>query len=97
MNRYLYRGVNSELYKTTGGRILPKAIGEDFKRGIKYGQGFKYGEITYGASPKNAVVAHQKDSSTFPSSGAFQQHPFSRMQRRMLFTKENTHRDMYSR
>ena len=69
MNRYLYRGVNSDLYETTEGRLLPKTIGEDFKLGIKYGQGFKYGEITYGKSVKNAIVAHQKNSSTFPSSG----------------------------
>ncbi len=48
---------------------MPKAIGEPFKRSIKFGQGFKYGEITYGESDTNAVVAHQRDSSIFPSSG----------------------------
>lgn len=69
MERYLYRGVNSEMYESTGGRLEPKAIGKSFKRTIKYGQGFKYGEITYGNSTNNAVVSHQKDSSAFPSSG----------------------------
>lgn len=69
MDRYLYRGVNPDMYDSTGGRLFPKAIGEPFKRAIKYGQGFKYGEITYGKSAKNAIVAHQRDSSAFPSSG----------------------------
>ncbi|MDR4493065.1 MAG: hypothetical protein R3B74_01330 [Nitrospirales bacterium] len=57
------------MFRSTEGRLLPKAIGVEFKRAIKYGQGFKYGEITYGSSVKNAIMAHQKDSSTFPSSG----------------------------
>lgn len=69
MERYLYRGVNPEVYKSTGGRLVPKAIGQPFKRAVKYGQGFKYVEVTYGESTKNAVVGHQKDSSAFPSSG----------------------------
>ncbi|MDI9434277.1 MAG: hypothetical protein QM570_21375 [Planctomycetota bacterium] len=67
--RYLYRGVNSDMYERTGGCLLPKVIGEPFERSIKYGQEFKYGEITYGKSAKNAIVAHQRNSSAFPSSG----------------------------
>lgn len=69
MERYLYRGVNPEMYESTGGRLVPKAIGQPFKRAAKYGQGFKYGEVTYGESTKNAIVGHQKDSFAFPSSG----------------------------
>jgi hypothetical protein len=69
MNRYLYRGENPDMYESSGGRLIPKAFGEPFMRAIKYGQGFKYGEITYGKSAKSAIVAHQKDSSAFPSSG----------------------------
>lgn len=68
MERYLYRGVNSEMHERTEGQLIPKALGHPFKRAGKYGQ-FKYGEITYGKSTKNAVVGHQKDSSSFPSSG----------------------------
>jgi len=69
MARYLHRGVNSDLYNRTGGQLIPKAIGKPFKRAMKYGQGFKYGTFTYGTSTKNAIVAHQRDSSRFPSSG----------------------------
>lgn len=69
MERYLYRGVNPEMYESTGGRLVPTAIGEPFKRQMKYGQGFKYGEFTYGKSTKNAVMGHQRNSSAFPSSG----------------------------
>lgn len=66
---YLYRGVNFYMYERTGGCLLPKAIGAPFERSIKYAQGFKYGEITYGKSAKHAVVAHQRNSSAFPSAG----------------------------
>ena len=69
IERYLYRGVNSELYESTCGQLILKALGRPFERVVKYGQGFKFGEFTYGKSTKNAVVGHQKDSSRFTSSG----------------------------
>jgi hypothetical protein len=69
MNKYLYRGVNPDMYESSGGQLAPKAQGQPFKRAVKYDQGFKYGEVTYGESTKNAVVGHQRDSSSFPSSG----------------------------
>jgi hypothetical protein len=68
MERYLYRGVNAKIHEDTGGKLEPKAIGEPFKRLVKYGH-FKYGEVTYGKSLKNAVVSHQKNSSAYPTSG----------------------------
>jgi len=70
MERFLYRGVNAELYERTEGRLVPKAIGQAFERSLMYGQGFKYGEGTYGTSTQNAVVGHQKDSAAFPTSGS---------------------------
>jgi len=68
MERYLYRGVNSEMYESTGEKLVPKMIGVDFQRIEKYGY-FKYGTRIYGKSTKNAVVAHQENSSINPSSG----------------------------
>jgi hypothetical protein len=60
MKRYLYRRVNPEMYQSRRGRLEPKAIGKSFKGTVKYGQGFKYGEVTYGSSTKNTVVGHQR-------------------------------------
>lgn len=68
MERYLYRGVNAKMHKDTGGKLEPKAIGEPFKRFVKYGQ-FKYGQVTYGESAQNAVVSHQENSTEYPTSG----------------------------
>lgn len=66
MEDFLYRGVNEEIFKVKNG-LTPK--GTSFVRVIQYGTGFKYGTITYGASERNAVVSHQKDSSRFPTLG----------------------------
>lgn len=68
MERYLYRGVNSAMYESISGKLVPKLMGEDFQLIEKYGR-FKYPARTYGKSTKNAVVAHQEDSSINPSSG----------------------------
>jgi hypothetical protein len=57
------------MYERTGGRLIPKAIGKPFKRAVKYGQRFKYGEVTSDTSNKNAIAGHQRNSSRFPSSG----------------------------
>jgi hypothetical protein len=68
MERYLYRGVNPKIHHDTGGRLIPKAVGEPFERCFKYGQ-FRYGEGTYGKSVKNAAVGHQTNSKAYPTSG----------------------------
>lgn len=66
-NEYLYRGVSEEMHKE-GFSLHPK--GTSFYRINKYGEGFKYGSgITYGSSINNAVIAHQRDSGRFPTSG----------------------------
>ena len=70
MARYLYRGTNPDLYRSTGGKLRPKACGEDFKRPVYYGEKVYYGDgIVYGESERNAVIMHQRDSSKNPTSG----------------------------
>ncbi len=69
-DRYLYRGVNPELYQASNGKLIPKSIGSPFRRTIRYGEGGRYGEgLKFGESETNAVIMHQKDSSKYPSSG----------------------------
>ena len=70
MERYLYRGVNPELYQASNGKMIPKSIGRQFRRPVHYGEGGCYGEgLKYGESETNAVIMHQKDSSKYPTSG----------------------------
>jgi hypothetical protein len=38
--RYLYRGVNADLYKSTGGRLVPKSLGQKFERRAYWGEGY---------------------------------------------------------
>ena len=67
--RYLYRGANPDLYRSTGGKLRPKVCGKDFKRPIYYGEVY-YGDGTvYGESERNAVIMHQRDSSKYRTSG----------------------------
>lgn len=67
--RYLYRGANPNLHQETGGKLVPKASGEDFKQGARYGV-THYGDgSVYGPSERNSVVAHQRDSAKNPTSG----------------------------
>lgn len=67
--RYLYRGANPGLYRSTGGKLRPKVCGKDFKRPIYYGEVY-YGDGTvYDESARNAVIMHQRDSSKYRTSG----------------------------
>lgn len=68
--RYIYRGINPDLYRDTGGRLVPKACGESFKRSAYYGGEVYYSDgSTYDESERNAVIMHQRDSSKYPTSG----------------------------
>ncbi len=68
--RYLYRGVNPELHKATNGQLVPKEIGEQFKRAIYFGGDFYWGDgSVYGDSDRNAVIQHQRNSSKNRTSG----------------------------
>ena len=70
MARYLYRGVNQDLYRSTGGKLRPKACGDVFKRPVYGGEKVYYKDRSvYGESEQNAVIMHQRDSSKYPTSG----------------------------
>lgn len=70
MERYLYRGVNPEIYQKSNGKLEPKSIGSTFRRAIRFGEGGRFGEgLKFGESETNAVIMHQKDSSKYPSVG----------------------------
>lgn len=69
MTRYLYRGVNLDLHRRTGGKLKPKAVGEAFKRPVYYGQSYFGDGSVHGESERNAVIMHQRNSSKYPTSG----------------------------
>ena len=70
MERYLYRGVNLNLYQATGGKLIPKESGKPFKCFVYHGEEIYYGGgNTYRESETNAVIMHQIDSTRYPSSG----------------------------
>jgi hypothetical protein len=70
MTRYLYRGVNAELYQSTDGRLTPKACGEKFKCFVFFGGDVYFNDgSVYGESERNAVIMHQRNSSKYPTSG----------------------------
>ena len=69
MARYLYRGVNQDLYRSTGGKLRPKACGKDFKRPVYYGEVYGGNGTVYGKSERNAVIMQQRDSSKYRTSG----------------------------
>ena len=64
---YLYRGVNLNIHSANKG-LDPK--GTSLSRVIHFDEGFHLNSgITLDSSKENAVIAHQKNSSTYPSSG----------------------------
>ena len=69
-DRYLYRGINSELYESMAGKLLPKLIGEPFEREVYFGEKLFYSSgAVFGRSERNAVLMHQQDSSKYKTSG----------------------------
>jgi len=71
MSRYLYRGVNLNLYVASGGRLTPKAQEQqEFKRANYFGGDHYFGDgSVYGNSERNAVIQHQRDSEKNKTSG----------------------------
>lgn len=68
--RFLYRGVNSDLYHLLDGRLTPKALGQKFERAVYFGEDVYFNDgSTFGVSEQNAVIMHQRDSSKYPSAG----------------------------
>jgi hypothetical protein len=70
MQRYLYRGVNSDLYEATGGKLVPKAPGAAFKQHAYFGGEWYFGDgSVFGDSERNAVIQHQRNSAKNPGPG----------------------------
>ena len=70
MQRYLYRGVNSELHEANSGRLIPKSLGAPFRQGVYWDTNFYWDDgCTFGESSRNAVIQHERDSSKNPTSG----------------------------
>jgi NarE len=69
MDRYLYRGINPELYQSSNGKLTPKSVGRQFKRPVHFDECYFDEGVTYDESETNAVIMHQKDSSKYASSG----------------------------
>ena len=69
MERYLYRGVNFDLYKQSEGKLIPKEMGKPFKDHAYYGNAYWGDGSVYGESETNVIIPHQRDSNKNPSSG----------------------------
>lgn len=70
MQRYLYRGVNPNLYQATGGKLVPKSPRVSFKQHAHFGGDWYFGDgSVFGESERNAVIQHQRDSTTNPGAG----------------------------
>lgn len=65
--RYLYRGVNVEMYETLGGALHPKQF-VPFTRVPEFGRD-EWGNCFWGDSSQNAVVEHQRHQAGYPTSG----------------------------
>ncbi len=69
-DRYLYRGINQEMYEKANGELRPKLINQPFSYVFKADGSIKAnGSATAGPSKQNAVLGHQLNSSKFPTSG----------------------------
>jgi hypothetical protein len=67
--RFLYRGVNPDLYAITGGQLVPKDVGP-FEYTFMHDGTVKHdGSATFGPSEQNAVLRHELDQEGFPTSG----------------------------
>jgi hypothetical protein len=70
MQRYLYRGVNPDLYRKTDGKLIPKGPGVPFQQHAYFGGDWYFGDgSVFGESQANAVIQHQRDSEKSPGPG----------------------------
>ena len=68
VDNFLYRGVSLEMHRKNCGILMPKDT--NFKRTVCLDQGFHLDQgVTLDESVENAVVAHQVNSTSFPTSG----------------------------
>lgn len=78
---YLYRGVNEEMYRRSGGVLRPRLIDRPFTHVFKADGSIRAdGSATAGPSEKNAVYGHQLSSEKFPTSGISTTPVFQRAQ-----------------
>lgn len=76
MYAYIYRGVNPDMHEVSGGKLIPKSPGKDFRQPIYFGSTgdpekdsyFGDGSV-FGASETNTVIKHQRNSAKNPTSG----------------------------
>ena len=69
MERYLYRGANSEFHDANDGMLLPKT-NDRFEYVYKHDGTIKYdGSAKYGNCEHNAVLRHELNQEGFPTSG----------------------------
>ncbi len=59
----LYRGVSKSLDKANNGKIIPR--GDKIKVPMRYGDGARYKQVTYGESELNTVRAHHLESGKY--------------------------------
>lgn len=69
MSRFLFRGVNVELHRLNGGKLIPKAQGKPFKSHAYWGDAEWNDGSVWGESERNTVIQHQRDSSKHKTSG----------------------------
>ena len=80
-HRYLYRGINEEMYRSSGGVLRPRLINTPFTYVFKADASVRAdGSATAGPSEKNAVYGHQLSSEKFPTSGVSTTPVFQRAQ-----------------
>lgn len=60
---YLYRGVSEADDDTNGGELVPG--GNTSEVSVRYGDGSRYGQVTYGESEINTARAHQIESGRY--------------------------------
>lgn len=69
-DRYLYRGVNQKMYQSSNGVLCPKLMNCLFTYVFKADGSIKAdGNAIAGPSKQNAVLGHQLNSDSFPTSG----------------------------
>ncbi len=85
-NNYLYRGVNINMHDANKG-LFPK--GTSLSRVLHLDEGFHLDSgTTFDSSKENAVIAHQKNSNKYPTSGVSTTPHFNRA--RFYATNNNT-------
>ena len=57
------------MHRQNDGRLLPKALGKEFRSHTYWGDAYWGDGSVFGKSERNTVIQHQRDSSKHPTSG----------------------------